>query len=149
MASIYDNIRAGLETKLNSISGLPTIAWENVTFSPTTSTPFIKVTFIPVTRRPAVRGLTPQQRYEGVFQLLVYDEDGDGPASASSTANTLIEEFDATTDIHYNTVTGNLENSGGTNIVDISIDYAERQAGIVESPWYYIPVDIGWYIYAN
>ena len=62
MASIHDDIRAALEIKLAATSNIPTqIAYENVSFEPTTGTSYIKTNFIPTSRRPAVRGLNPQQ----------------------------------------------------------------------------------------
>ena len=68
MASIYNDIRAALENKLANTSNLPTgIAYENVSFSPTTGTSYLQTNFLPTLRRPAVRGLNPQQRYDGVF----------------------------------------------------------------------------------
>lgn len=141
MASIYNDIRAALETKLGTIPGLPAIAYENVPFETSTGTSFIKVQFIPTLRRPAVRGLNPQQRYQGVFSLTVYCPDGNGPGLADGFANTLIESFEATTKIDYT--------NASAETITVSIDYAERQLALMDSPWYYIPVDIGWYTYAT
>ena len=28
-------------------------------------------------------------------------------------------------------------------------DYAERQQGFLDAPWYYVPINIGWYVYNN
>lgn len=139
MASIHNDIRAALETKLSNVSGLPSIAYENVSFSPTTGQSYVQCRYIPTLRRPAVRGTNPQQRYDGVFQVLVYTAEGNGPATADDLANTVIEAFEATTDISFT-------NSSDETII-VSIDYAERQQGFVDSPWYYIPINIGWYIY--
>ena len=35
MASIYNDIRAALETHLSNVSGIPSVAYENVSFEPT------------------------------------------------------------------------------------------------------------------
>ena len=137
MASIHDDIRAALEIKLSNTANIPTqIAYENVSFEPTTGTSYIKTNFIPTSRRPAVRGLNPQQRYEGVFRLQVYCPEGNGPATADAFANTLKEAFEATTHITHNSIT-------------VSVDYAERRQGFLDAPWYYVPVSIGWYCYNN
>ena len=50
----------------------------------------------------------------------------------------VIEAFEATTDISYNT---------GSETLLVSIDYADRGAGLLDTPWYIVPVNIGWYIY--
>lgn len=139
MASIYDNIRSCLENHLTGITGLPDIAWENVNFKPTTGTSFVRPTFIPLNREPAVRGLSPQQRYDGIFTIDCYCPENEGPATCDDVAELIIEAFEATTDISYDVDTN-------TTII-VSIDTANRDQGYLESPWYYIPVTIRWYIY--
>ena len=139
MASIYNDIRAALETHLSNVSGIPSIAYENVSFEPQTGTSFLQVMFLPTERRPAVRGLNPQQRYQGVFSILAHTPEGKGPKEADDYANLLIEAFEATTDITFI--------NSESETINVSIDYAERQQGILDSPWYYVRVDIGWYIY--
>ena len=139
MASIYDNIRSALEDKLSTTSGLPDIAWENVDFTPTTGTAFIKPVFIPTLRRPAVRGLTPQQRYDGLYKITCYTPENVGPGAADDLADSILETFEATTDIAYNVDTN--------TTINLSIDYAEREQGRGQPPWYYVVVNIGWYIY--
>ena len=140
MASIYDDIRSALEVKLSTIPGIPDIAYENVSYAPTTGSSFVQPRFIPVSRRPAVRGLNPQLRYEGVFKVFCFAPEGNGPSTADDLANKVLESFEAATDISF-------INSDNDTII-VSIDYSERDNGFVDSPWYYVPVDIGWYIYA-
>lgn len=139
MPSIYNDIRAALETHLSNVSGIPSVAYENVSFEPQTGTSFLQVMFLPTERRPAVRGLNPQQRYQGVFSILVHTPEGKGPKEADDYANTLLEAFEATTDISFT--------NSDLETIKVSLDYAERQQGILDSPWYYVRVDIGWYIF--
>ena len=134
MASIHSDIRAALESKLANIAGIPPIAFDNVPYDPTTGTSFIKSSYIPVTRVPAVRGLNPSQLYKGLYSVTVYCPEGNGPGVADGIANTVIENFEAATDVSLNNF-------------NVSIDYAERQQGFLDTPWYYIPINIGWYIY--
>ena len=139
MASIQNDIRAALESKLAATSGLPVIAYENVAFEPTTGTSFLKVQYLPTVTRPAVRGLNPQLRYQGVFSVTVFAPEGKGPATADGYTNTVIDAFAATTDISFT--------NGDAETIIVSIDYAERQQGMIDSPWYFVPINIGWYIY--
>jgi|TARA_R110000787_G_scaffold8740_3_gene30028 hypothetical protein len=139
MASIQNDIRAALESKLSSTSGLPPIAYENVAFVPTTGTSFLKVQYLPTVTRPAARGLNPQLRYQGVFSVTAYTPEGRGPATADDFANKVIDAFAATTDISFT--------NADAETITVSIDYAERQQGMVDSPWYFTPINIGWYIY--
>ena len=139
MASIQNDIRAALESHLAATSGLPSISYENVAFEPTTGTSFLKVQNLPTVTRPAVRGLNPQLRYQGVFSVTVFAPEGQGPATADDYANKVIDAFAATTDISFT--------NGDAETIIVSIDYAERQQGMIDSPWYFVPINIGWYIY--
>jgi len=139
MASIQNDIRAALESHLAATSGLPSISYENVAFEPTTGTSFLKVQYLPTVTRPAVRGLNPQLRYQGVFSVTVFAPEGQGPATADDYANKVIDAFAATTDISFT--------NGDAETIIVSIDYAERQQGMIDSPWYFVPINIGWYIY--
>ena len=139
MASIHSDIRAALETHISTTANLPTIAYENVAFEPTTGTSFIRVMYLPTVTRPAVRGLNPQLRYQGVFAVTVFTPEGNGPSTADDYVNKVINAFQATTDISFT--------NAQSQTIKVSIDYAERRQGLIDSPWYYVPINIGWYIY--
>jgi len=139
MASIHNDIRAALETHISTTADLPDISYENVAFEPTTGTSFIRVMYLPTVTRPAVRGLNPQLRYQGVFAVTVFTPEGNGPSTADGYVNKVIDAFQATTDISFT--------NAESETIKLSIDYAERQQGLIDSPWYYVPINIGWYIY--
>lgn len=140
MASIYNDIRAALETRLSNISGIPSIAYENVPFTPVVGTSYVQSKFVPTLRRSAVMGSpNPQQRYQGLYAVTPHTPEKLGPSVADDLSNDIIESFEATTDISFT-------NSSNETII-VSIDYAERQQGFLDSPWYYVPINIGWYIY--
>jgi len=135
MASIYSEIRAALEVKLNSIADVPYIVWENVEYSPSTGVPYIKPRLVPTTREPAVRGTNPQMYYQGLFRIDCYVPQDLGPNAADDLADKLIDAFEATTDV----------SNGGTIV---SIRYAERDFGSIDGTFYTVPVNIGWYHYS-
>jgi len=135
---IYNNIRAALETKLSTTLAGTGIAYENVAFSPTTGTLFVKPTFIPTVTQPATRGLNPQLLYQGVFNVMVNAPEGSGPSLADTTCNTITNAFAATTDVSIVV---------GADTYIVRIRYAERQQGRIDTPWYSVPINIGWYIY--
>ncbi len=135
MASIYDDIRVALEVKLSNVSGLPEVAWENLSYTPTTGTSFVKPRLIPTVREPAVRGLNPQIYYQGLFRVDCFVPEGLGPAAADDLADKIIDAFEATTDV-----------SNGSTIV--SIRYAEREQGMPDGAFFMVPVNISWYIYS-
>ncbi len=139
MASISNDIRAALESHLASTAGIPDIAYENVAFQPTTGTSFFRVQYLPTLTRPAVRGLNPQLRYQGLFNVTVFSPEGKGPKEADDYVNLVVDAFAATTDISFT--------NSDAETIKVSIDYAERQQGLLDSPWYFVPINIGWYIY--
>lgn len=134
MASIYDDIRAALEVTLTGITDLPEIAWENLSYEPTTGQSFVKPRLIPTVREPAVRGLDPQQYYQGIFRVDCFVPEGLGPSAADDLADKIIDAFEATTDV-----------TNGSTI--ISIRYAEREQGMPDGAFFMVPVNCGWYVF--
>lgn len=134
MASVYDDIRSAFEVALNNVTDVPSIAWENVSFTPTAGQSYVKPRLLPTRREPAVRGTNPQMYYQGVFRVECYVPEGNGPAAGDDLADKIIEAFEATTDLSHNTTF-------------VSIRYAERELGDIDGAFYMIPVNIGWYCY--
>ena len=132
--TIINDIRACLDTHLSGTVGIPTIARQNVPFEPTTGTSYVKAEMVPTSRRPAVRGLNPQQRYDGLYSLLICTPEGLGPGAGYDIADLLLDRFNATTDI---------SNAG----LIISVDYSEVRTSFLDSPFYCTPVTIAWYVY--
>ena len=57
MAAIYEGIRRVLETTLAGVSGIPSIAWENVSFSPVANSQDLTANSVTITVRYAEREL--------------------------------------------------------------------------------------------
>ena len=53
----YDKILAALEKRVLDLQGVPSVAWENVKFTPTTGQPYIQTRFMPIDRRSPFIGL--------------------------------------------------------------------------------------------
>jgi len=136
--TIINDIRACLDTHLTNTPGIPSIARQNVPFKPTTGVPYVQATLTPTSRRPAVRGLNPQQRYEGIYTILVATPEGLGSGAGYDYADLLLDRFNSTTDISH-TISGN------TTI--ISVDYSEVRGSFLDSPFYFTPVVVSWYTY--
>lgn len=132
--TIINDIRACLDTHLTGTVGIPAIARQNVPFEPTTGTPFVKADLVPTSRRPAVRGLNPQQRYDGLYSILICTPEGLGPGAGYDIADLLLDRFNATTDI---------SNAG----LIISVDYSEVRTSFLDSPFYCTPLTVAWYVY--
>ena len=133
--TIINDIRACLDNHLATATGLPPIARQNVPYQATTGSSFIKADLVPTLRRPAVRGLNPQQRYDGLYNLLICTPEGFGPGAGYDIADLLLDRFNATTDVSY----------GG---YIVSIDYSEVRTSFLDSPFYCTPITVAWYCYA-
>tara|TARA_R100001377_G_scaffold43808_2_gene24874 strand:+ start:14306 stop:14731 length:426 start_codon:yes stop_codon:yes gene_type:complete len=140
MASIHKLIRAALESRLATLATANSfpVSYENVSFSPTTGTSYVQCKFIPTQRIRAARGPNAQFRYQGLFSLVVHAPENAGPSAGETLSELIIDNFESNTDVAFT--------SGGTTI-NVSLDYAERNQGFLDTPWYYIPITIGWYIY--
>jgi len=132
---IVNDIRATLDTALAAASSLPAIAYENAPFEQNAGTPHLRVAFFLTSRRPAVRGPDPQHRYQGLYQVTVAVPTDQGSGTALDYADLLLTEFDGSSDI-----------DGTPNV---SIEYAELGTPFYDDPFYCLPVQIAWYVYAQ
>jgi hypothetical protein len=158
--TILNDIRACLDTHLSNTAGIPTIARQNVPFKPTVGTPYIKADFIPTSRRPAVRGLNPQQRYEGIYNILICTPEALGSGAGYDVADLLLERFNATTDVVYtNPFDAILQENADDLLLEtgdrlllgtptiVSIEYSEVRTSFLDSPFYCTPLSVSWYTY--
>jgi len=161
MSSIYDDIRAALEVKLDGVSGIPSVAWENLTFTRTTGQSYVAPRLIPTVREPAVRGLNPQIYYQGLFRVDCYVPEGLGPKAADDLVDKIIDAFEATTSIYYEPSTNSILTESGAfittesgkkvlldGVINLSIRRAEREQGISDGAFFMVPVNVSWYIYS-
>lgn len=146
--SIYNDIRASLEDFLADTPGIPAIAPQNVLFDTTNGTSFIKTTLVPTLRRPAVRGLNPQLRYDGLFSILICTPQGNGAGAGYDLADTILDRFAPVTDIAYTSHPGHVVgHSGPTSTLVVSIEYSEVGTSYLDPPFYCTPVTVAWYTY--
>lgn len=133
-----DDIRIALENHLATMtyaSGLPSIAWPNVPFTRPENAAYIQVSFRPVTNRPSVIGPDPQRRRSGLFMVTVYTPEMQGAAEGAALAAAIESRFAGSTVVT------------GTNAL-VSIEYAEVKSPLHATPFFAIPVEIGWYAFA-
>lgn len=67
--SVYTNIQTALDTRLNSITGSPSIAWPNTEFTPAHGTLYLEPFLLPVSNR--LETLNDYHRYAGIYQINV------------------------------------------------------------------------------
>ena len=133
--TITNDIRAALDTHLAATTGLPTIAFEAVSYEQEPLVSHIKTQFIPTSRRPANRGPSPQNRHQGLYILTACIPEESGVGEALDIADKLMLRFDGSSDVL------------GVE-VNVSIDYSEAITGFFNPPFYCIPVNVAWYAYS-
>jgi hypothetical protein len=130
-----NDIRVALESHLAGLStSMPDVAWPNVPFTPVVGTTFLRAEFIPVTRRPAVAGPDPAQRFSGQFYVTVCTPEERGAAEAMALADALVLHFNGSSSLPTNSV--------------VRLEYSEAKMPLHDPPFYVIPVEIGWFAYA-
>ena len=137
--TIYADIRAALEGRIASVSGVPSAAnraWENVKFSPTTGTAWVRMQLVPISRRPLDVTATGLQRHDGLFVVDVFVPSGKGPSAADTLADAICTAFEAGTVLTANSQT-------------VQIEYAEiDRAAVSDPPWYQAMVSVKWKAFA-
>lgn len=132
----YDKILAALELRVSDVEGIPTIAYENVKFTPVTDVPFVRTRFIPISRTQKVVGVDQNNKpfwldYQGIFQLVIYMPESQGQRETNILVNNICDKFEAATDLEFNGVY-------------VTIKKVERARGLNEAPWFKTPVSIYW-----
>jgi hypothetical protein len=132
-----NDIRVALESHLAGLAtSMPSVAWPNVPFVPTTGTTYLRAEFIPVLRRPVTTGPDPEQRHSGLFYVTVYTPEEKGAAEGIGLADDLLSHFNGSDAI----VT--------TNAI-VRLEYSEAKMALHDPPFYAIPIEIGWYAYTS
>jgi hypothetical protein len=132
--TITNTVRGALDNHLTGMAGVPSIAYQNVKFEPTTGVSYVKATLIPVRRRIVTLGFNQLQRYQGLYRILACTPESEGAGAGYTLADALLARFEAASEISF----------GGKII---TINFAEVGTSFQDSPFYCTPVDIGWYIY--
>ena len=132
----YDKILAALELRVQEVSGIPVVAYENVKFDPKTGTPFVRTRFIPISRTQKTVGVGADNKpfwldYKGIFQLVLYMPESEGQKATNDLVNAICDKFEAATDLEFDGVY-------------VTINKVERARGINETPWFKTPVSVYW-----
>lgn len=89
--SVFTDIENALNTKLNSIPGLPNIFWPNEQKEPTQSTSWIRPTLLPASSE--LYTLNGEDYHQGIYQIDIFVPLKIGTALADSYADTIYLSF--------------------------------------------------------
>lgn len=128
MSTFFSDIAGALRTRLNSLPGAPPIAWENINYTPSSKTLYLRATMLPIPTIQASLGDDGKDLHEGIFQVDVFIPDGQG---RSTWPDAIADHFKRGTVLTQNSVTVRIKNASiGTAFkeenfyqVPVTIDY--------------------------
>lgn len=125
----YNNIQNALNTRLSTVSGLPSVAWPNVQFNPVQATSYVRPTFLPA--NSDLFTIANENLLRGIYQIDIFAQVKKGTAG-------LILYADAIRD-HFNGQMSLTSSGTTTHIQEISMTPPRR----VES-WWSCSIEINW-----
>jgi len=131
--SFFLDISAALDIRLNAMSGLPAVAWENKKFTPAVGTIYIRPTLLTGDSIPQTVGSTGRDLNIGIYQIDVFGEAGQGKNEVITMADTIADHFKHGTQMTYN---------GST--VEVKT-VSQRQAVNNTDGWYQAIVEITYF----
>jgi hypothetical protein len=134
-AKTSTGIESGLLKRLATVSGIPTIAYENQNHQPTLETPYVQPTLLPL---PTEYGISKLNKHVGIFQVSLFYPAGDGTGDAGDVADAIINHFKS----------GTVLTEGSINI---RIRGASRESAFFDESdqpvWYILPVSVDYFAY--
>lgn len=128
-------IRNALNARLSTLSSLPSVAWENIAFTPKTTETHLRVNFLPAPTRPAANHRTAMDFESGIYQIDVYAPQDQGPNPASLLAERIRQHF------NRGSV---LTNSGISVNIEATPSMAANDR---EGPFWRVRLTVPWFAY--
>lgn len=128
-------IRNILNGRLSTMGGLPSVAWENVSFTPVPTTSHIRVNFLPSPTRPAANHKSAMDFESGIYQVDVYAPQDQGPNPAGALAEAVRAHFSRGLTLTGSGITVNIEAT------------PSMAANDREGPFWRIRLTVPWFAY--
>jgi hypothetical protein len=103
--AVYTSIRAALTTRLKSLPGLPSVAWENTTFTPVAGEPYIAPFIIWNESMQAEQGQQGANWEGGIYQLSCCYPPNQGPGPLNAVLDAIKDHFKRGTVLNYGGLT--------------------------------------------
>jgi hypothetical protein len=131
--STFANILNGLNTRLNSLSGLPEVAWPNTKYNPKQNTTWIRPTLLPATSQ--LYTLKDERFHQGIYQVDIYVPLEKGTKTLYDLADDVRQHFEAQRSL--------TSGSDTVFIQEVSMSPATR-----DESWYSLFVSISYQCYS-
>ena len=105
MGAPETKIRAAFVTKLQAFPSLPSVAWENISFTPTAGTTYLAPFLLPGEPIQAELGVAGQNRHTGIYQISIYAPAGKGVSAINTLRDGLVDHFKRGTLLTYDGIT--------------------------------------------
>ncbi len=134
MATHFLDISAALSGRLNSLSGLPPVAWMNQQYEPEPGTLFLRETLLPADVYQVEQGESGRDLYSGIYQVAVFSPSDEGKNAAIVQADAIADHFSRGTILTYNSIR-------------VRITRASLGASNNDRLWWIVPVNIRYQSY--
>lgn len=135
--SVFLDISAALDARLNTMTGLPDVAWENKVYEPTLNELYLRATHLPAdTVAGTIGDSISTDLSTGIYQVDVFAPAGDGKSEGYVMADLIADHLKRDTELTYNSRTVRIKN--------VSLSPARQDNG-----WYQIPVNISYYSFTT
>lgn len=132
--SVFLDISAALDGRLNTLAGSHEVAWQNRRYAPTIGTLFLRPTLLPAETVGATVSDSGTDEQTGIYQVDVFAPADEGKNDAFAKADAIAEHFKPVTELTYN---GRL-----VRCVSASIE-----TPLNDGDWYQLPVIIRYLSY--
>lgn len=130
--TVFLDITAALDSRLDTLTNSPPVAWENRAYEPITGTLYLRPSHLPSDTTAATIGTNGTDENTGIYQVDVFSPAGEGKNEAYVMADLVADHLKRDTELTYNSRTVRIKN--------VSISPALNDGG-----WYQIPVNIEYY----
>jgi hypothetical protein len=128
MTTYFYDIRAALDARLNTLSGLPDTQWPNRLHTPTEGTLWIRPTVVPGGTRAATFD---SDWHEGIYQIDIFAPIGKGAGVSDALRDSLADHFKPGTEL--------ISNSTTVRCIRVS-----QRVARTEGAWYHSIVEISY-----
>lgn len=134
--SVFIDLSAALDGRLNSMASLPPVAWENKKYDPVKGTLYLRPTLLPGDTVGGTLSATGSDENVGVYIVDVFSPADGGKNEAVTMADNIADQFKPVTELTYN----------GRLVRCISVS---RGSAIVGDGWYNIPVRVRYHSFTD
>lgn len=128
-------IRSAFVARLTAFPGLPSVAWENMRFTPVLGSPYVRPTLMPGEPTQAEIGENGCNRHVGVYQISLFFPAGKGLAAVEALRDGLVDHFK--------------RGSVLTGSIGVEITKAYGGPMLEEPNWIHCPVTIQYRVLAS